>query len=137
MAVSAHEMPPISDPARPRAILRLNALVALAGGSLMLLLAGPAARILGLGSRTLLAVAGIVLIGFGSDELFVAVRRGLRPLHVHLFAIADLALVAGGAVFLAVGPAALTFLERAIVAVVAIALGLFAIEEFRSARTLS
>lgn len=137
MAVSAHEMPPITDPARSRAILRLNGLVAVAGGALMLLLAGPLARILGLGSRSLLAIAGIVLIGFGSDELFFAVGRGLRRLHVHLFAIADLALVAGGAVFLAVGPAALTLLERAIVAVVAVALGWFAIEEFRAARTLS
>jgi hypothetical protein len=137
MATTAQEMPSIGDPARPRAILRLNALAAVAAGSVMLLVAGPLARILGLGSRGLLAAAGLVLIALGSDELFVAVRRGLRRAHLRLFAIADLALLSGGIVFLAVGPAALTLLERAIVALAAIALGLFAIENELEARRLN
>ena len=136
MATTAHEMPSMHDPARPRAILRLNALVAVAAGSLMLLVAGPLARLLGLGDRGLLAAAGLVLLAVGSDELFVAVHRGLRRIHLHLFAIADLALLGGGLAFLAAGPAALTLLERAIVAIAAIALGLFAIENVRAARKL-
>lgn len=137
MAVTAHEMPGISDPARPRAVLRLNALVGLAAGSVLLLIAGPLARVLGLGSRGLLAIAGLILFAVGSDELFFANRRGLRRLDLHLFAITDLALLAAGIAFLAGGPPGLTLFERSVVAVVAIAMGLFAIEEFRSARTLS
>lgn len=137
MATSAHEMPSIADPARPRAVLRLNGLAAVAAGTVMVILAGPLARVLGLGNRGLLAVSGIVLAVIGSDELFVAVRQGLRRAHLLLFAIADLALLGGGLAFLAAGPAALTLLERAIVAVSAVALGLFAIENVRAARRLS
>ena len=136
MATTAHEMPSMNDPARPRAILRLNAVVSVAAGLLMLLVAGPLARILGLGDRGLLAAAGLVLLAVGSDELFVAVHRGLRRVHLRLVAIADVALLGGGLAFLAVGPAALTLLERAIVAVSAIALGLFAIENVRAARNI-
>jgi hypothetical protein len=137
MATTAHEMPSLNDPARPRAILRLNAVVAVAAGIVMLLVAGPLARILELGDRGLLATAGLVLLAIGSDELFVAVHRGLRRVHLHLFAIADLALLGGGLAFLSAGPAALTILERAIVAVAALALGLFAIENLRAGRRLS
>ena len=136
MATTAHEMPSMHDPARPRAILRLNALVVVAAGSLMLLVAGPLARILELGDRGLLAAAGLVLLAVGSDELFVAVRRGLRRVHVRLFALADVALLGGGAAFLVAGPSALTFLERAIVTIVAMVLGWFAIAVYRTARIL-
>ena len=137
MAVTAQEMPGISDPARPRMVLRLNALVGLAAGSVLLLIAGPLARVLELGSRGVLAVAGVILFAVGADELFFANRRGLRRVDLHLFALTDLALVGAGIVFLAAGPAGLTLLERSVVAVVAIVLGWFAIEGFRIARTLS
>jgi hypothetical protein len=136
MATTAQEMPSIHDPARPRAILRLNALAAVAAGSLMLLIAGPLARILGLEDRGVLAAAGLVLVVLGSDELFVAVRRGLKRAHVYLFAFTDVALLGGGTAFLLAGPTALTFLERAVVAVAAVALGWFAIAVSRTARML-
>ena len=137
MAVTAHEMPGISDPARPRAVLRLNALAGLAAGSILLLIAGPLARVLGLEGRGLLAIAGVILFAVGSDELFFANRRGLRRIDLRLFALTDLALVAAGIAFLSAGPPGLTILERAVVAVVAIVFGWFAIEDLRSARTLS
>ena len=136
MATTVHEMPSIGDPARPRAVLRLNALAAVAGGSLMLLLAGPLARLLGLEDRGLLAATGLILLALGSDELFIAVRRGLRRAHLYLVAFADLAVLGGGVSFLVAGPGALTFLERAVVAVAAVALGWFAIAVYRTARTL-
>ncbi|MFY9586799.1 MAG: hypothetical protein WAT66_05015 [Actinomycetota bacterium] len=136
MATTTHEMPSIGDPARPRAVLRLNALAAVAAGSMMLLLAGPLARILGLEGRGLLAAAGLILVALGSDELFIAVRRGLRRAHLYLVAFADLAILGAGVAFLAAGPAALTFLERGIVAVAAVALGWFAIAVCRTARLL-
>jgi hypothetical protein len=136
MATTVHEMPSIGDPARPRAVLRLNALAAVAAGSLMLLLAGPFARLLGLGDRGLLAAVGLVLITLGSDELFIAVRRGLRRAHLYLVVFADLAVLGGGVAFLAAGPSALTVLERAVVAVTAVALGWFAIAVYRTTRTL-
>jgi hypothetical protein len=137
MAATARDIRPISTSTlSPRSILRLNALAAVAGGSLMLLFAGPLARLLGLGGRGVLAVAGLILIAVGSDELMFAVGRGLRRLHLRLFAITDVALVGGAAAFLAWGPGGLTVFERAIVAIVAFALGLFAIAEFRAAREL-
>lgn len=137
MAATAREMRPTPDPARPRAILRMNALAAVAIGSLMLLLAGPVNQLLGLGGRGPLAIAGLVLLAIGSDELFVAVRRGLRRLHLRLFALTDFALVAAGVAFLAAGPAALTILDRAIVVLATAVLGLFAVAAFRAARSLS
>ena len=136
MATTMHEMPSVGDPARPRAVLRLNALAAVAAGSVMLLLAGPLARILGLEGRGLLAAAGLILLALGSDELFIAVRRGLRRAHMYLVAFADLAILGAGVAFLAAGPTALTFLERGIVAVAAVALGWFAIAVYRTARLL-
>lgn len=137
MAATARDMRPISSPALgPRALLRLNALVALTGGSLMLLYAGPLARAIGLGNRVPIALAGVVLIAIGSDELMFAVGRGLRRLHLRLFALTDLALVGGATAFLAWGPQGLNIFERAVVAIVAAALGWFAIAEFRHARQL-
>ena len=136
MASIAQDMRRILDPARPRAILRMNALAALVGGSLMLLIAGPIAQIMGWGGRGPVALAGLILLVLGSDELLIAVGRGVRRLHVLLFAIADLALVAGGLAFLLDGPSVLTVLDRILVAVVAVALGWFAIAEFRAARAL-
>jgi hypothetical protein len=137
MAATARDIRPISSPTlSPRSILRLNALAAVTGGSLMLLFAGPLARALGLGNRGLLAVAGLILIGVGSDELMFAVGRGLRRLHLRLFAITDVALVGGAAAFLAWGPEGLTLFERALVAIVAVPLAWFAIAEFRAAREL-
>lgn len=137
MAATARDMRQVPVPSlSPRAILRLNALAAVTGGSLLLLFAGPLARLLGLGSRGVLAVAGLVLIAVGSDELMFAVGRGLRRLHVRLFALTDLGLVGGGVAFLAWGPAGLTAFERAVVAIVCVALAWFAIAGFRSAREL-
>jgi hypothetical protein len=136
MATTMHEMPSVGDPARPRAVLRLNALAAVAAGSLMLVLAGPLARILGLEGRGLLAAGGLILMALGSDELFIAVRRGLRRAHLYLVAFADVAILGGGVAFLAAGPAALTFLERGVVAVAAVALGWFAVAVYRTARLL-
>src|SRR5205809_5813276 len=98
MAASVHDVRDVrGDHLSPRAILRANGVVAVTMGSLILLVAGPIAGALHMSHRALPAVAGLILLLLGSDELMVAVGRGLRRLHVRLFALADAALVAGGA----------------------------------------
>ena len=136
MAATAHDIRRGADPSEPRTVLRLNAIVSLVAGSLMLFIAGPLASLLGIGGRGALAIAGLVLLAVGLDEFLVAVGRRMRVIQVRLFALADLVLVGGGVAFLAAGPVALSVVERAFVAVVAVVLGWFAIAAFRSARAL-
>lgn len=134
MAASPHDLRLLGG-VKPdaRTTLRLNAMVSGVVGTLMLVFAGPLARITGIGRPGLLAIFGAVLLGYGFDEFGFAVGRRLRRAHVHLFAIVDLVVVAG-AVLLVTGPAALSVVERALI--VAVVFGWFAIAEFRAARSM-
>jgi uncharacterized membrane protein HdeD (DUF308 family) len=120
----------------PRAILRLNGLAAILVGSLILIVAGPIAGAFRMGHRALPAVAGLILLLLGSDELMFAVGRRLRRLHVRLFALADAALVAGGAFLIATGTPSLAIFERVALWIVAVTVAPFAVAAFRASREL-
>lgn len=136
MAASAHDLRrPGGVKLDARTALRLNAISSLVVGAVMLVFAGPLARITGIGRPGLLAIFGAVLFGYGFDEFGFAVGRRLRRAHVYLFAVVDLAFVAS-AVFLVIGPDAFSAMERALIAAVAAVFGWFAIAEFRAARSL-
>jgi hypothetical protein len=135
MAASAHDLrlPWVKRDARTT--LRLNAIASLAVGMLMLVFAGPLARITGIGRPGLLAIFGAVLLVYGVDEFGFAVGRRLRRAHVHLFAVVDLVVI-GGAILIVIGPAAVSVVERALIVAVAVVFGWFAIAEFRAARSM-
>ena len=118
-----------------RTTLRLNAIASAIVGTLMLVFAGPLARLTAIGRPGLLAIFGAVLLGYGIDEFGFAVGRRLRRAHVHLFAIVDLVVIAG-AVLIVIGPAALGAAERALIVAAAVVFGWFAIAEFRAARSM-
>jgi len=136
MAVQAYDHPIPRPRVAARLVLRLNALAALVAGVAMLLLAGPIARAAGISDGTVLAVIGVVLLAFGSNELAVAVGRRLRRIDVRLFALTDLACVAAGVALIVARPVVLTFLERGLVAGVAGVLAWFAVAGFRAARNV-
>ena len=119
-----------------RTILRLNAIASAAAGVVMLIFAGPLARLSGVVHPAVLAVCGAIALAYGLDELSVAVGRRLRRAEVRIYALADVALTAGGLAFLVRGPETLTFLERSLIAVTVGALGWFACAGFRAAKAL-
>lgn len=136
MAASAHDIRLLGGvKLDARTTLRLNAMASGVVGTLMLVFAGPLARITGIGRPGLLAIFGAVLLGYGLDEFAFAVGRRLRRSHVHLFAIVDLVVIAG-AVLIVTGTAALSVVERTLIVIAAIVFGWFAIAEFRAARSM-
>ena len=136
MAASAHDLRLLGGvKLDARTTLRLNAMVSGVVGTLMLVFAGPLARITGIGRPGLLAIFGAVLLGYGIDEFGFAVGRRLRRAHVHLFAIVDLVVIAG-AVLIVTGPVALSVVERTLIVMAAIVFGWFAIAAFRAARNM-
>ena len=136
MAASAHDLRLLGGvKLDARTTVRLNAIASGVVGTLMLVFAGPLARITGVGRPGLLAIFGAVLLGYGLDEFGFAVGRRLRRSHVHLFAIVDLIVILG-AVLIVTGPAALSVIERTLIVIAAIVFGWFAIAEFRAARSM-
>jgi hypothetical protein len=137
MASSAHDVRSFAGQRLDaRTVVRLNAIASVAVGSLMLLIAGPMARQTGIARPGILAITGALLWFYGLDGLGLAVGRRLRRAHVRLFAFADAAWVGGGVALLVAGPHALTFLERALVAVAAILFVGFSFAGWRAARGL-
>lgn len=120
----------------PRTIVRLNAIASVLAGTVMLIFAGPLAQRSGVAEQGLLAIAGAILLGYGVDGLGVAVGRHLRKAQVLLYAFADAAWLVVGGAFVVVGPDALTFLERALIAFSAAVLGWFGLAALRAARSL-
>lgn len=137
MATSTHGLP-LFGGTKPdaRTILRLNGIASLALGALILIFAGPLARLTEIGRPDILAIFGAVVFGYGFDQMGFALGRGLRRAHVLLFAVADVLWIAVGTAFLLAGPDALTFLERALISTVAVLFGWFAWAGIRAARAL-
>jgi hypothetical protein len=119
-----------------RRALQTNAVFSGISGAGLLLVAGPVARLLGLGGALPIALLGAGLLLFAAWVGYEAMQPMLRQRRARVILALDIAWVVASAVIIALDPFGLSIAGKWAVAAVADVVALFALAEYLGLRRL-
>jgi hypothetical protein len=117
----------------PQRILRSNALFTAAGALGLLATRAWTPPLFGLGGPALLDALAVALLPYAAVVMAIARRRVIDRKTMLVFAVADTAWVIGSAIIISRFWTGLAPLGRALIMVQAVAVGVFAVIQFRAA----
>lgn len=123
-------------PPPARTVLRLNAVLSIAGAVMLLLAARPLASALGLANAETVAWLGIGVLVVGLGALTVSLRRGIKRPSLVAFGLLDVVCVIASLAALVFAPHGMTIVGRALLAAITAIVAWFAMAELRAARRL-